>query len=166
MRPSGRRKDPFTLRLAQGRTGLEVIERSLGRACRATSSARTVYPSGCPPRHEEGILVFRIESLPDSHGFIGEGPIETDRGLIRDARFEIERLNLPLAAKIDIESHQFHSEPLLPIVGVNGKIKEFGFALHHAKTDKSQEGIFVSIPDPEGETAGGGTLDLLHEGLP
>jgi len=96
----------------------------------------------------------------------GERPIETDCGLILNARFKIERLNLPLVAKIDVESHQFLSESLLPIVGVNREIEEFGFVLHHAKADKSHGGISGSIPGLEGETAGVGTLDLFHEGLP
>ena len=104
--------------------------------------------------------------MPDPDWVIGEGPIETDGGLILNARFKIEGLYLLLAAKIDVELHQFPSQSLLPVVGVNRKIEEFGFALHHAKADKSNEGILVSLPGPEGKTAGVKTLHLFQEGLP
>ena len=96
----------------------------------------------------------------------GKGPVEADCGLILDARFKVEHLNLPLLAKINVELHQFPSESLLPVAGVDRKIEELGFALHHAKADKSNEGGLLSLPGPEGKTSGVEPLDLFQEGLP
>jgi len=93
----------------------------------------------CPPHHEEGIFLPLVEFWSYTDRLIGKGSIETDRGLVGDACFEKEVLNLPLGTEVKIEFQKFFTPSPPPEPGMDSKNEKFGFFFHNPETDESND---------------------------